>query len=205
MFRRRQKPSPVRRLREFFWPSMGFRRSTRYLAHRVARMPGTPSSIALGFACGVGVIFTPFVGLHLVIALVLAWALRGSVLAAAIGTLASNPWTIPPILIGTYKLGARMLGTHSHHHLPHDVSFLYMLHHPLQLLLPMFLGSIPMGIAAGLITYFPARYLVKGYQHRRDQRRRFSRPRVELGPRGAPEKGPADAGEKQGNDKEMQG
>jgi uncharacterized protein (DUF2062 family) len=175
MFRRRQKPSLSQRVREFFWPSMGFRRSTRYLAHRVARMPGTPSSIALGFACGVAVIFTPFVGLHLVIALVVAWILRGSPLAAAVGTLASNPWTIPPILIGTYKLGARMLGEHSRHHLPHDVSFFYMLHHPMQLLLPMGLGAIPLGLAAGLITYFPARYLVKKYQHRRHLRRRLPR------------------------------
>ncbi len=171
MFRRRQKLSHPQRLREFVWPSMGFRRSTRYLAHRVARMPGTPSSIALGFACGVAVIFTPFVGLHLVIALVVAWILRGSPLAAAIATLASNPWTIPPILIGTYKLGARMMGAQSHHHLPRDVSFLYMLHHPLQLLLPMTLGAIPMGLAAGVITYFPARYLVDKYQHRRQHRR----------------------------------
>ena len=196
MFRRRQKLSLSRRLREFFWPSMGFGRSTRYLAHRVARMPGTPSSIALGFACGVGVIFTPFVGLHLVISLVVAWVVRGSPLAAAIGTLASNPWTIPPILIGTYKLGARMLGTHSHHHLPHDVTFFYMLHHPMQILLPMSLGSIPMGLTAALITYFPARYLVKGYQQRRHQRRRFARHRVEHGPA---------AGVAPGDDKEMQG
>src|SRR5215475_13477520 len=176
MFRRRQKPTLLRRVREFFWPSIGFRRSTRYLAHRVARMPGTPSSIALGFACGVGVVFTPLVGLHLIVALVLAWIVRASPLAAAIGTLASNPWTIPPILIGTYKLGARMMGEHSHHHLPHDVTLVYMLHHPMQLLLPMSLGSLPLGLAAGLVTYFPARYLVKGYQHRRHQRRRRPRP-----------------------------
>src|SRR5262249_16848800 len=143
--------------------------------HRVARMPGTPSSIALGFACGVGVVFTPFIGLHLPIALVMAWALRASPLAAAIGTLASNPWTIPPIIIGTYKLGARILGEHSHHPLPRDVTLLYVLHHPMQLLLPMGVGAIPLGIAAGLITYFPARYLVRRYQHRRHQRR--SRPR----------------------------
>src|SRR5258706_338293 len=121
-------------------PSSGFGRWRRYLPHRVGRMRGPPSSIALGLACGVAVIFTPFGGLHLVIALVVAWILRGSPLAAAIGTRASNPWTTPPILIGTYKLGARMMGAQSHHHLPRDVSFLYMLHHPLQLLLPMTLG-----------------------------------------------------------------
>jgi len=175
MFRRRQNPSWLQRVREFFWPSIGFGRSARYLAHRVARMPGTPASIALGFSCGIAVVFTPFVGFHLVIAMTLAWILRGSALAAAIGTLASNPWTIPLILIGTYKLGARMLGAHSTHHLPRDVNFIYMLHHPLQLLLPMTLGAIPVAIAAGIITFFPARFLVQKYQQRRHQRRRGTR------------------------------
>jgi uncharacterized protein (DUF2062 family) len=176
MFRRRQKPTLSRRLREFVWPSIGFRRSTRYLAHRIARMPGTPASIAVGFACGVAVVFTPFVGFHLVIALVLAWIVRGSPLAAAIGTLASNPWTIPVILVGTYKLGARMLGAQSHHHLPRDVNFIYMLHHPLQVLLPMAVGSIPLAAAAWIITYFPARFLVERYHRRRELRRRTLRP-----------------------------
>ncbi len=172
MFRRRQKPSLYQRLREFLWPSSGFRRSTRYIAHRIVRMPGTPTSIALGFACGVAVVFTPFVGLHLVLALIIAWLLRGSLLAAAIGTLASNPWTIPVILYGTYELGARVLGEHSRHHLPHDVSLPYMLHHPLQLLLPMVVGSVPVAIAAGVIVFFPARFLVVRYQRRRELRRR---------------------------------
>ncbi len=181
MFRRRNKPTLPQRLREFVWPSIGFRRSTRYLAHRIARMPGTPTSIAIGFACGVGVVLTPFVGLHLVFALVIAWAVGGSPLAAAIGTLASNPWTIPLFLIADYKLGARILGEHSHHHLPRDVSLLYMLHHPLQLLLPMTIGSIPLALAAGLITYFPARFLVERYQRRRDARRRAVKRRSRLG------------------------
>jgi uncharacterized protein (DUF2062 family) len=175
MFRRRNKPSWSLRLREFLWPSIGFRRSTRYLAHRIARMPGTPASIALGFACGIAVIFTPFVGLHTAMALILAWLLRGNLVAAAVGTAASNPWTVPLILIGTYKLGSRMLGEHSHFHLTGNVGFVYMLHHPLQLLLPMTLGSIPLALGAGIITYFPARFLVQRYQHRRHQRRHWHR------------------------------
>jgi uncharacterized protein (DUF2062 family) len=60
----------------------------------------------------------------------------------------------------------------------------------------MSLGSVPMGLTAALITYFPARYLVKGYQQRRHQRRRFARHRVEQA---------AVAGEVRGDDKEMQG
>src|SRR5258708_39125952 len=111
MFRRRQKQTLWRHLREFFWPSIGFGRSTRYLAHRIGRMPGTPTSIAIGFACGAAVACTPFVGFHLGIALVLAWIIRGSPLAAAIATqIVGNPWAIPFILLGPYRLGAQFLG-----------------------------------------------------------------------------------------------
>ncbi|MEA2778753.1 MAG: uncharacterized protein QOK29_297 [Rhodospirillaceae bacterium] len=171
MFRRRHKQPLTRRLREFFWPSIGFRRSTRYLMHRIGRMPGTPTSIAVGFACGVAIAFTPFVGFHLAIAALIAWAVRGSPLAAAIGTLVGNPWTIPLILIGIYHLGAWILGAQSHHHLPHHVGFSYMARHPFQVLLPMTVGSVPVAIAAWIVSFFTARLLVAGYHRRRHLRR----------------------------------
>ncbi len=173
MFRRRQKQSLLRHLREFFWPSIGFARSTRYLAHRIGRMPGTPTSIAVGFACGAATACTPFVGFHLGIALVLAWVVRGSPLAAAIATqIVGNPWTIPFILIGIYRLGARMLGESSLHRLPAEVHMSYIFLHPGQVMLPMLLGSIPVSIIVGLVTFFPARFLVSRYHLRRTTRRR---------------------------------
>jgi len=173
MFRRRQKPSFWYRLREFFWPSMGFVRSTRYVAHRIGRMPGTPGSIALGFATGAAVACTPFVGFHLGIALVLAWIIRGSPLAAAIATqVVGNPWTIPFILLGTYRLGARMLGESSLHHLPSEVHVSYIFHHPGQVMLPMLVGSTPLALAMGIVSFFAARFLVSRYHLRRTSRRR---------------------------------
>jgi uncharacterized protein len=173
MFRRRQKQSLLRHLREFFWPSIGFVRSTRYLAHRIGRMPGTPTSIAVGFATGAAVACTPFVGFHLGIALVLAWIIRGSPLAAAIATqIVGNPWTIPFILLGIYRLGARMLGEASLNRLPAEVHVSYIFHHPGQVMLPMALGSIPVAIAVALISFFPARFLVSRYHRRRKLRRR---------------------------------
>ncbi len=174
MFRRRQKPSIWYRLREFFWPSMGFVRSTRYVAHRIGRMPGTPSSIAFGFAIGAAVACTPFVGFHLGIALVLAWLLRGSPLAAAIATqVVGNPWTIPFILVGTYRLGARLLGEASLHHLPTEVHVGYIFHHPGQVLLPMILGSAPLALTMGTVSFFAAQFLVSRYHLRRRSRRRL--------------------------------
>jgi uncharacterized protein len=173
MFRRRQKQSLLHHLREFFWPSIGFGRSTRYLAHRIGRMPGTPTSIAIGFACGAAVACTPFVGFHLGIALVLAWIIRGSPLAAAIATqIVGNPWTIPFILLGTYRLGAHMLGKSSLHRLPSEVHVSYVFYHPGQVMLPMTLGSIPVAIAVALISFFPTRFLVSRYHRRRKLRRR---------------------------------
>jgi uncharacterized protein len=170
MFRRRQKLPLLRHIRELIWPSIGFGRSTRYLMHRVGRIPGTPTSIALGFAIGVGVAITPFVGVHLAIAVLIAWLIGASPLAAAIGTLTANPWTIPFIMLGIYRLGAFMLGEGSRHHLPRAAGFFYLLHHPLQVLLPMVLGSIPVSIGAGVISFFAARTLVARYHRRRGRR-----------------------------------
>ena len=170
MFRRREKQSWARHLREFFWPSAGFRRSTRYLVHRIGRLPGTPTSIAVGFACGAAVAFTPFVGFHLAIALMLAWLLRGNPWAAGIGTLLANPWSVPVILYGIYHIGAWMLRESNQHHLPREVGSLYIMRHPLEVLLPMTLGSIPIVIAVWLISFFAARQLVTGYHRRRQER-----------------------------------
>ena len=172
MFRRREKKSLLNHLRDFFWPSIGFARSTRYLAHRIGRMPGTPTSIAVGFACGAAIACTPFVGFHLGIALVVAWIIRGSPLAAAIATqIVGNPWTIPFILLGIYHLGAWMLGESSLHRLPHEVHIGYIFRHPLQVMLPMTLGSIPVAVVVGLVSFFPARFLVSRYHLQRTMRR----------------------------------
>jgi uncharacterized protein (DUF2062 family) len=82
-----------------------------YLVKRVTRLSGTPHSIAAGAACGVAMAFTPFVGFHLIGALLLSWLVRGNYIAAAVGTLLGNPWTFPLILVVTYQLGNVLLGT----------------------------------------------------------------------------------------------
>ena len=81
-----------------------------YLGHRVRRLPDTPHRIALGFACGVFASFTPFFGLHFVLAAVLAGLLRGNIVAALIGTVAGNPLTFPLIASVSLGLGRRILG-----------------------------------------------------------------------------------------------
>ena len=109
MFQRRTPLTRLRQIRSVVWPERGFRRLFAYLFQRVVRLPGTSASIAIGVACGVAASFLPFVGLHFLIAALLAILLRGNVLASAIGTFFGNPWTFLFIWVSDYRLGIWLL------------------------------------------------------------------------------------------------
>lgn len=189
MFKRRNKKSPFMRIKDFFWPSAGWKRSTQYLGHRVARLPGTPSSIACGFACGAAVSFTPFIGLHFVFGALLAWLMRGNIIASAIGTAVGNPWTFPFIWVGIYKIGAFVIGTDNLNNLPNSetmnrlldagqaffingiapgkevMSIIY------DIFLPMFIGGIPVAIIAWFAFFYPIKMTINQYQKARIARK----------------------------------
>src|SRR3546814_9642478 len=81
-----------------------------YVWRRVWRLTGTPHVIALGVAAGVFMSCTPFLGFHIVAAMLIAWVLRGNLLAAVFGTMAGNPVTYPPVWLATYDLGNWLIG-----------------------------------------------------------------------------------------------
>ena len=82
-----------------------FKRTKKYILVNLKRMKGSSHEIAIGLACGISISFTPFLGLHALLALTLAWALRASMAAALIGTLFGNPWTFPFIWYFSYEIG----------------------------------------------------------------------------------------------------
>jgi uncharacterized protein (DUF2062 family) len=110
VFKRRDKPRLLVRLREAVAPRGGWRRAIEYLGHRVRRLPDTPHRIGLGFAAGVFASFTPFFGVHFLIALAIAKLIRGNLFAALIGTFVGNPLTFPLIAGTSLALGRRILG-----------------------------------------------------------------------------------------------
>lgn len=110
VFKRRDKPPVLTRLREAVAPRRGWRRGLEYLGHRVRRLPDTPHRVAFGFAVGVWASFTPFFGAHLLLAAAVARLLRGNVVASLIGTLVGNPLTFPLIAAMSLALGRRILG-----------------------------------------------------------------------------------------------
>ena len=170
VFKRRNERTVAQKLREVVWPSMGWRRSAIYLLHRLARLPGTPYSIAAGFACGGAISFTPFLGFHFLISMALAWTMRASMVAALIGTVVGNPWTFPFIWFATYQAGSWMLGIEP----GAGPAAAEIAAHPFETLSPIFLpllaGSLPVGVAAWFIQYWPLRALVAKYQKVRRHR-----------------------------------
>ncbi len=87
------------------WPKRGFGRVWRFVMLKLSRLRATPHAIALGFAAGTAVSFTPLIGLHILLAIAIAFAFRGSLLAAALGTLVGNPATFPAIFALSYGVG----------------------------------------------------------------------------------------------------
>jgi uncharacterized protein (DUF2062 family) len=168
MFKRRIPRSTIAILREAVWPRMGWRRTIAYYWRRLQRTPGSPESIAAGFACGAAASMLPLMGLHFMLSALLAFALRGSIIASAFGTIVGNPWTFPFIWLGTYELGAFLLGVERD--IVGDRPFRRMftgLAHSLRTLdvsvfmesvwpiwWPMMVGSIPTAIVSGFLTYW---------------------------------------------------
>lgn len=91
------------------YPIMGIKRYKSYILHRIGRMKSSDKAIAKGFAAGVAVSMTPFLGLHFFMAAFLAWVTRGNVVVSLIGTVVGNPWTFPFILWIDHKLGNLIL------------------------------------------------------------------------------------------------
>ena len=122
MFIRRNKKSITKKIIDWVWPSTGFSRAFKYLAHRLGRLSATPYQISAGFACGAAVSFTPFIGLHFILSSICAYLIRGSIIASAIGTVVGNPLTFPFIWALTYETGAILLGVKNDSNVAHIFS-----------------------------------------------------------------------------------
>jgi uncharacterized protein (DUF2062 family) len=184
LFKRRTAETTWERLRLWLWPRVSWRRSARYFLKRILRLSGTPYAIAMGAAIGVFTTFTPFIGFHLLITFAISWALGANLIAGVLSTSIGNPITLPVIWTATYQVGHFILNGVSRSPPPaldHD-----LLHRPLgdvlPLVEPMLVGSLPVGLAAGAVTFLLVHKAVSAYQtarRRRLESRRAAWPRQE--------------------------
>lgn len=175
LFRRRKKASRAERLREFLWPRKGLTRPARYLAKRIIRLSASPHAVAAGVAAGVFSAFTPLLGFHVILALVLAYLMAGNLLAAALATTVANPLTIPLIALATFRAGETLLGIQAAeaittHDLLHRLEHLQFSELWQPVLKPMLAGAGVLGLLAAVIAYGVTRLAVQSFKARRSAR-----------------------------------
>src|ERR1700674_5645644 len=77
---------------------------------RLLALDDPPERTALAFSIGVFIAFSPFLGLHTILATSIAFTFRFNKLAIYSGTFINNPLSLVPIIIASYAIGAFLLG-----------------------------------------------------------------------------------------------
>lgn len=135
---------------------MNLREKIQHLITRFKQLNGDPHYVALGMAIGVFISVTPTIPFHTVIALTLAFILRGSKAAAAIGVWFSNPITIPLFYKGSYDVGVSILGNSAPFSTEYE-SILELLKLGADVTIAMITGGVILGILPGIAAYFITR------------------------------------------------
>jgi hypothetical protein len=176
LLKRRDPPGIFERIRVALWPRRNLARSARYIVLRLKRLQSSPHRIAVGAAAGVFAVWTPFLGLQLLLAAALSILLRGSVVASFLASFVGNPLTYPVIWFSTYNLGSALLGGRTSLHIVDLQSKAAALWDSVMrlsldgaaiaveslwpLFKPMLIGSLPLGGLAAFGAYLGVRKLL---------------------------------------------
>lgn len=194
MFKRRNKLTFFQTLAHAIWPRGGWGRAFHYMRHRVRRLPDTPEKIARGVFAGILTVFTPFFGLHFLVAVIFARVMRGNIVAAILATFVGNPLTYVPIGMISMKTGHLLLGTrfdpNAHHSIvgkffaaaedlranalalftDADANWVALGQFWQEVFKPYLVGGIIPGVIAALIGYYLTLPVIHAYQKRRKGR-----------------------------------
>lgn len=194
VFKRRDRRPIWKTALDFVYPKGGWTRAFHYVKHRLHRLPGSPERIARGLAVGVFTAFTPFYGLHFILAALLARVVRANILAGLLGTFAGNPLTYVPIGVIAMNTGYMILGIGNgviekdvhrslggkfvdagasllgnilavFNGLPADWRGLAVFYN--EVFFPYLVGGIIPGLVAALFSYYLSVPLIRAYQKRR--------------------------------------
>jgi hypothetical protein len=170
-----------------------FRPAVGFIKFRILHVDDTPQRIARGIAVGLWIAFTPFLGLHMILALTLAALLRANKALAVLWVWVNNPFTLLPIYVPAYLLGRFLVGRFHHSSiLPEQAGnllgrifsfshILTCLHTPAfwkdiavvfgKIGLEMTVGGFVLGTLAATAAYFAAYWLVITYRAKSGRRR----------------------------------
>ncbi len=78
--------------------------------HSLLKLDDPPHKLALAFAVGVFIAFSPTIGLHVITCLLAAWVFRLSKLVVLTASFINNPWTIVPLYGFCIWFGIKITG-----------------------------------------------------------------------------------------------
>ena len=133
-------------------------------------------SISGGLGIGIFVAFMP-IPMQMVVAGGLAIATRVNILLAVATVWISNPLTMPPMLYFCYRVGAAMLGSREQR-APFELRVEWFWDNLATIWQPLVLGSLVVGVCAGLATYGLVHLLWRIYIYRHLRHRRVRRERA---------------------------
>lgn len=133
-----------------------------------------PERLAAAWALGLAIGFSPVMGLHTVLALLLALVFRLNKVDVVLGTLIINPWTLPIYFPVAVFLGKRITGVRVPRFvLPHPEEVLHAAvwreHVPWlrSVLLAWGAGATVLALVAGGVTFLVLRQLIRLHRGRR--------------------------------------
>lgn len=194
VFKRRDRRNWLRAIWEAIYPKGGWARAFHYVKHRVRRLPDSPERIARGIFVGVFTSFTPFFGLHFVVALILGRIINGNLFASVIATFFGNPLTFVPIAYSSLKTGYWLTGMNANaDHVRHSLGEMFygaghdswfnfkalfnyktpewagLAEFYNDVFYPYMVGSLIPGILTGLVCYYLSVPVIRAYQKRRNK------------------------------------
>lgn len=148
----------------------GLKRFVKYWVLRLVRIQATPQNIASGLAVGVFVGLLPVVPFQTVIAVGLAFIVRGSKIAAALGTWVSNPLNWIPVYLMFYYVGKTVMPFEVPPFDASQLEMVQMLNLGWKFFAVMMVGGLILGIPSSILTYFVTFRCVTLYRARRAAR-----------------------------------
>jgi len=163
-------------------------RQLRRLFRWLLTLRGSPKSIGLGVAIGLFCASSPLLGLHLVLAIVLATLLGANRPAAVTTTFLNNPATFVPVYALEYWIGShfwpgppvarvkqvlgelvdQLTGTGFFHF---KQNFTAVLELGRDIIIPLLIGGTLLGLVVGTAAYYPTMAVVSKLRNKRQERK----------------------------------
>jgi hypothetical protein len=145
-----------------------FRRAFRNLLN----LDDPPERTALAFAIGAFIGFSPLLGLHTILATIIAIIWRLNKLAIYTGSYINNPWTLAPIVAASWAIGRWLIGA-PEVALPEaslsamlTVEFWQMIAAQWRQLLPFAVGATVLSVVCAAISYPLMLYTLRTYRRK---------------------------------------